>query len=1613
MIEATGRAIGFLVLAAMDSKTRDVESVLSDFRGCLNHYDSWAQNFFSSSALDVEQVFKVGNEVALVAPINRSIFPSSTVATCQANGTLTLVHMFQSSRFVPIGNTPVMLQRIDPDGGPLGEPIHKTIGPSGILEVTECDRNQRYRVSFYPDVSSEHFKALYASYQSVITPLEGWLRSEWDTTFEPLWKNYCEANFLQRYLSLHRAYAQGFGEVLYSVWDNITQLLQWLSDPLANAEKLLHYLSQDELEKLFALSAETLAKGLLVLSDEPLLFVHLAALVSWMRMLPPPYMNEMLGAIGAEVVITLLLGLASAGMGVVVRISTKVLAGIKSRRVRRWVEQIAAQFGAARLEGHTEALKPVLLGSAPIPIKAVPVAPLKAGDTLVSNPVPAVRSKTQRTALVRQEAVDDVPAVASNPKGDAAASADKTVTNGCPVSMVTGEELLTLTDGALDGVLPFEWTRLYRTSAVEVDCGLGFGWSHALAQRLVVVGDSVVWTDHENRATTLPLPTVSRPAITNSLAEAAIYLGSVPDELVLVQSSRFYHFCDGVLTAISDAYDNRLLVVRDRLGRIERLDNGVGRSLLLRYEFDRIVAVDYQIHRATGHEPFVWVTEQNVVSYAYDGAGRLVSATNAVGECERYRYDEQHVILERQLAGGASFFWEWEGSGKAARCVRHWASFSQMDTRYAWGDDGRVTVHNADGSQEVYVHDQRARLVQRIDPDGAQHFKSYDDKGRLTVEQDPLGAVTAYQYDDAGRLIALFPGDDEPTSYEHDNGFVRVVRRGEAVWKYERNDQGDVIRQIDPDGNATDYSYDKQGQLTGVWYPDHSCHRLVWNERGQLVEEQLPNGGIKRYRYDDLGRQVAREDEQGALTQYQWDAVGRLTRLVLPDGATREFSYNPYGKITAERDELGHVTRYEYADGLHLISRRINADGTQVNYRYDNARLLLTAIENEVGETYQLDYHPNGLIQQETGFDGQRTAYAYDLNGNLLEKTEYGDDGSQLVTQYQRDHAGRLVGKTLPDGNTVEYTYDRQSNLLSVDDGHWFLAYEYDRQNRLTAEHQGWGTLRYGYDACGQLQHLRLPDNNRLTFNHDKGGHLATVELNGSLLTSHLFKAGREHQRQQGQLLSHYHYDEQNRLHAHTVTQQENHLYQRHYDYDKTGNLTRLHDTRKGEHLYRYDPLHRLTRADHSQDVQERFGHNPAGNLLMQDRPGPDIVAGNRLVIQGDHHYDYDAFGNLTRERRGKSHQLVTEYRYDCQHRLIGITKPNGHTANYRYDPFGRRISKTVDGKTTEFFWQGDKLIAEHHAERHRSYLYEPDSFRPLALLEGFGPAETKPYHYQLDHLGTPQELTTPDGEIVWSAHYRAYGEISRLDVGKIDNPLRFQGQYFDPESGLHYNRHRYYNPDIGRYLTPDPVKLAGGSNAYQYVPNPTGWVDPLGLNTCPGGDGCKPSVSAQNPTESVNHGEPGLPQLTRAERQARIDELAEANAYRRLDELEKATSGAHFLEKHGKQTTLVSQLERLQTAKNPTTGVVEYFTSGPKIGEPKYPPAATHFLSHRDQLNAIYRAQLIFRRNGLAQSLEPMNMGKIVGEGYSGDEMKYSQQSKARVILNRDGNPKTAYAEL
>jgi type VI secretion system secreted protein VgrG len=171
--------------------------------------------------------------------------------------------------------------------------------------------------------------------------------------------------------------------------------------------------------------------------------------------------------------------------------------------------------------------------------------------------------------------------------------------------------------------------------------------------------------------------------------------------------------------------------------------------------------------------------------------------------------------------------------------------------------------------------------------------------------------------------------------------------------------------------------------------------------------------------------------------------------------------------------------------------------------------------------------------------------------------------------------------------------------------------------------------------------------------------------------------------------------------------------------------------------------------------------------------------------------------------------------------------------------------------------WDGDWMIKEarigktSHEGNAVTYVRHPDHEGPLTRL-----ADGQVWHYVTDHLGTPQEMYDQDGEIVWAADFSAYGLTARSLAQEVDNPIRFPGQYHDEESGLHYNRHRYYDPNVGRYITKDPIGLMGGMNSYAYVNgNPVQAIDPLGLKTGPVllGSGNVYRASAQPPLPALS----------------------------------------------------------------------------------------------------------------------------------------------------------------
>ncbi|MGY3942930.1 polymorphic toxin type 46 domain-containing protein [Aeromonas tecta] len=1420
--------------------------VLADYRNALTEYRKDAESFFLGDMLsmDMEQTIKVGDKT--ITTSSGSNKTQSVVTQCPLSGTLRLVHLFESVRFIPIGNTPYKVEAGKMAGKAFISEVtvkEGSLDAKGIAEVGQLTPGKSYRVTFYPNVKKSDLDTLFASYAPVQKDLEAWLTQEWNGEHKAAWGRY---NATGGGLASHSlAAASGIGKALVGVWDDLKTIYELLADPVGNAKKLAEF--GVDAAAMAEAGASQMEAAMLVLQDEALLYLYAYALVSWVKLLPPDEQTEFGAQVIASVLIDVIVGVVlTGGAGLAVRYSVKAAGAAKKQaRMVVLVTSLISMSKKHNLAQHAQSAKKVLVaGVAPLnPAKKADLRLVDGGAmTEVVRGTAAKRKFEAHTEIKQVNNTPDASTPARTPSDQAHQPEAQTCTNGCPVSMVTGEELLALEDAQLPGMLPFTFGRLYRTSAVEQECGMGPGWSHSLAHRLERHGETLTWWDDEALAIELPLPSTTMPMATNRLSGAAVYLGDEADEVILAKAgSPFLHFTwqgrAGRLTAISDGYGNRLTVRPDAEGRPSWIEHDGGLALRLVHQDSRLVAIELQ-----QFDGINWQPQAILQRYHYDDAGHLVATENGAGEGEQYRYRSDGVILERRLAGGAGFFWQWEGEGNKARAIRHWSDSARFDVSYGWDDDkGEVTVNNADGSLEVYQHDRNARLVRQQDPDGAVTEFDYNDKGQKILARDAMAAETHYHYDDAGLLCLEISPDGSETSYSYWDGRVRKVVQGEREWRFERNEQGDVIARVDPLGRETRYGYTAQGKLSWVAQPDGSRIELVWNRLGQLIEEKGADGGLTRWRYDERGRQILQRDPRGAITRYEWDAADRLRAVHLPGGGSRRFEYNPYDKVTAEWDELGRETRYEYHDRLHLLSRRINPDGSELKYRYDNAKLFLSEIENEHGEQHRIQYHPNGLVAEETGFDGRTIAYRYDLTGHLCEKVEFGKQGSELVTSYERDAMGRLLKKQLPDGREIQFAYDQYGQLTRVDDGVWPLAFEYDRGGNLVAEHQGWATSYFKHDAMGQLAQWRLPDGNRLDY-HYQDGALSGIDLNGSELTRHQVAAGLEMRRRQGALTQQYEYDEQGRLTALRLHRGQQVSRERRYGYDRSGNLLRVNDSAQvaagnpqGEQHYRYDPLDRLLEV--RGELTERFMHDPAGNLLSQTQGNqfePARTQGNRLLFSGDRHFEYDEFGRLATERRGKEQRLVTRYEYDCQHQLIGAELPDGRRARYDYDAFGRRIRKTViegsDEQVTEFLWQANNLIAESCSDgAYRSFIYEPGSFKPLVQLEGEG-KQAEVYHYQLDHLGTPLALTHHDGHTAWQVRYRAYGNVWKQELAEVETPLRFQGQYYDAETGLHYNRHRYYQPDTGRFITPDPIGLAGGLNNYQYAPNPTGWVDPLGL---------------------------------------------------------------------------------------------------------------------------------------------------------------------------------------
>ncbi|HFR8375522.1 TPA: RHS repeat-associated core domain-containing protein, partial [Shigella flexneri] len=534
---------------------------------------------------------------------------------------------------------------------------------------------------------------------------------------------------------------------------------------------------------------------------------------------------------------------------------------------------------------------------------------------------------------------------------------------------------------------------------------------------------------------------------------------------------------------------------------------------------------------------------------------------------------------------------------------------------------------------------------------------------------------------------------------------------------------------------------------------------------------------------------------------------------VLPGGGF----YSPGEGLAVRRGEQGHwlissddgqCFLFE-ADPHHPQRQRLKMLGDRnsncLNLYYDDrGRIVEISGEQQrpcIRLYYELAAHPRRVTQIYQHFPEtaplllRRYSYdeaghlngVYDSTGHLLREFAY--DENHCMTLHRQpggegyyyqwgwyegpdDAAWRVTGHHTDSGEQYRLAWDLAQRRLCVTDGLGRTRYhQWDAQNQVTAYQ----------DEAGQVTTFRWSDEERLL--------LGMTDPQGGKWR---------------------------------------------YVYDLQGHITETHD-----------PLGRVEQAQwHPVWHQPETEVDAAGNLLGR-RAGErataenSVVPFNRLMSYRGVHYRYDEFGRAV-EKEGRSG--TQSYRYDAEHRMVEVTTARG-TYRYVYDALGRRTEKqhiSPDGKPynrTKFLWDGMRLAQESRPEGTGSlYIYrDQGSYEPLARVDKAGKeGPNRILYFHTDVNGAPEEMTDSDGKIVWETGYQVWGNtIQEKDHGGVEQNLRYQGQYLDRETGLHYNLHRYYDPDVGRFMVTDPIGLRGGLNLYSYAPNPLKYADPLGLTPC------------------------------------------------------------------------------------------------------------------------------------------------------------------------------------
>ncbi|ORH87713.1 RHS element core protein [Salmonella enterica] len=902
----------------------------------------------------------------------------------------------------------------------------------------------------------------------------------------------------------------------------------------------------------------------------------------------------------------------------------------------------------------------------------------------------------------------------------------------------------------------------------------------------------------------------------------------------------------------------------DDAGRVTEQVNPEGLGYAFAYEKNKITVTDSLGRREVLH------TEGE------GGLKRVVMKASADGSVTRSRYD----------ASGRPE-WQTDATGRKTTYSPDVAT-------------GKLTaVTGPDGRKTKYSYNDRQQLTTTVYPDGLRSTREYDERGRLTAETSRTGETTRYSYDNPqselpsgihdatgssktmrwnryGQMVAFTDCSGYETKYEYDRfGQMTAVHReeGQSIYRsYNRRGQLTAVR--DSQGRETRYDYNDAGDLITVTGPDGNRTETQYDGWGKALS--TTQGGLtRRMEYDAAGRVTQLTNENGSHSAFTWDTLDRLTQQTGFDGRVQRYGYDLTGKLTQSEDE-DLVTHWHYDASDRLTHRTVNGLEAE-RWQYDEhgwlTELSHLSEEQRVAVYYGYDNKGRLIRERQTVSDPQTNELLWQ------HETLQGYSEQGLANRFKPDNlppvewltygSGYLAGMKLGDMPLLEYTRDRLHREVLRRFGSDTLPESYE----LTTTYTPGGLLHgqhltlpqlnreYGYDEGGRLVRISGPQQTR-EYRYSDTGRLTSVHTTSTTLDITLPYATDP----AGNRLPdpEFYPDSASTVWAdNRITEDMQYLYR----YDKYGRLTektdripegvviRMNDERT--HRYEYDNQHRLVhyvRTQHGETQAEgRYLYDPLGRRVGKRVWKRERVhwSDTRMELSRRPYVTWYGWegDRLTTIQTGQS-RVQTLYAPGSFTPLVRIETDAAEQAKAQHRSLAEKLSQegSEDGQAVQLPAALTAMLDRLEGELRRNAVSEESrawlagcGLTPEQMAEQLEPEYTpqrKIHLYHCDQRGLPLALVTPDNTVAWRGEYDEWGNLSGEENPEhLELVIRLPGQQYDEESGLYYNRHRYYNPGQGRYITQDPIGLKGGWNLYQYPLNPVTGTDPLGLKVTFKGD--------------------------------------------------------------------------------------------------------------------------------------------------------------------------------